>query len=480
MKNQLLYIGFMFTILISGCKKFVEIGLPKSLVVTAAVFQDNNTATTALTGIYYQMHDIGQLPLKLSAFTGLYSDEIYSRFGLYTNLYQNALSGVNASANFTNDFWNACYSYIYQANAVYEGCDHSDKLTPAVKIQLMAEARFIRALCNFYLVNLYGDIPLVLSTSYQTNAVLARTNKDLVYNQIIADLQYAQSYLNENYVGANSENTITDRVRPNRATATAFLARVYLYMGNYEAAEIQSNSVISNTNYTLETIPNVFLKTSKEAIWQLMKSTPISSVMTYEGQFYILSAVPVTNNTIQSSTIEPSLLNAFEANDLRRSNWVGKASGGNYYYPYKFKVQVTTATVATEYTQPLRLAEQYLIRAEARIQLNRTAEGIADLNALRARATDTSAPLSQRLPQLSTSLSKDAALTAVLHERQVELFTEWGHRWLDLKRTGKVEAVMATVTPTKGGIWQSYKQLWPIPDKELATDVNLKQNEGYN
>lgn len=476
-KRYLLYIHFISALVNTGCSKFVELATPKSLVVTEAVFEDNVTATTALTGIYFQMHDKELLPLKLSVYTGLYGDEIYSRFGSYTNIYQNDLPSVNA---LTNEIWTACYSYIYQANAIYEGCERSDKLTMPVKRQLMAEARFIRAFCYFYLVNLYGDVPLALTTDYQINSVLARKPKAEIYSQMINDLRYAQNELNSNYIGANSESAVADRIRPNKSAATALLARIELFNGNWAEAEAQVTTVITDANYVLETVQRVFLKTSKEAIWQLTKPTPIGNTMTWEGNSYVLGNLPVSNTSIQSYTLEKNIMEAFESGDLRRSNWVGKATGGNFFYPNKYKVQITSATDATECTTPIRLAEMYLIRAEARIQQNRIAEGITDLNTLRNRATDTSIPILTRLPQLSTSLSKEDALTAVLHERQVELFTEWGHRWLDLKRTGKVNTVMTTVTAAKGGTWQPYKLLWPIPDKDLATDVNLKQNEGYN
>jgi starch-binding outer membrane protein, SusD/RagB family len=70
-------------------------------------------------------------------------------------------------------------------------------------------------------------------------------------------------------------------------------------------------------------------------------------------------------------------------------------------------------------------------------------------------------------------------LIAILHERQVELFTEWGHRWLDLKRTGNVNAVMSIVTPSKGGTWQATDQLFPIPQGDIDKNPNIIQNSGY-
>jgi hypothetical protein len=123
-----------------------------------------------------------------------------------------------------------------------------------------------------------------------------------------------------------------------------------------------------------------------------------------------------------------------------------------------------------EYPMILRLAEQYLIRAEARAQQNNLIGSQSDLNVIRTRAG---------LPNTSASTQQDL-LSAIYRERQFELFTEMGHRWLDLKRTGSVDMIMNTETPQKGGIWKTTDQLYPLPLSEIQADINLTQNPGYN
>ena len=76
-------------------------------------------------------------------------------------------------------------------------------------------------------------------------------------------------------------------------------------------------------------------------------------------------------------------------------------------------------------------------------------------------------------------MATDSLLTVILHERQVELFTEWGHRWFDLIRTGNVDDVMSQITPEKGGIWKPQWALFPIPQSERVIDSKLSQNDGY-
>jgi hypothetical protein len=115
-----------------------------------------------------------------------------------------------------------------------------------------------------------------------------------------------------------------------------------------------------------------------------------------------------------------------------------------------------------------RLAEQHLIRAEARAKLgnlNGTNSAESDINILRDRAG--LGP--------TTAQTKDELLAAVGQERRVELFAEWGHRWFDLKRTGKADEVLDVVKPG----WQRDDALYPIPYTERQLNPNLTQNKSY-
>lgn len=457
----------------SGCRNFVELDPPKNLILTSNVFETNATAITALTSIYMQMVDKDDLPFIMSAYTGYEGDELQTAFPLYKDLYENNLT---PTGSLTNQIWANSYNFIYQANAVYEGAEKSTSISVDVKKQLMAEAAFVRAFWHLYLMSFYGEIPIVVTTSYTVNAVIARSPKDQVYRQIIADLQYAQQNLNDNYVAGNTISTSTDRVRPNKAVATALLSRSYLYAGDYENAITQSSALINNSKYKIEDIDMTFLKESKEAIWQLMKSTPTFGINTQEGYNYILTSTPGVNS--QHTYIAPQLLTAFDNGDLRLIHWIRKYTDEtvspsiDYYFPYKYKVQ-SSANV-TEHSIVLRLAEQYLIRAEANAKLGNLAQAIEDTDVIRKRAGLT------LINDTMTNINQEELLTAILKERQCELFAEWGHRWIDLQRSGTIDAVMNSVAPTKNAIWKSTKQLWPIPQTEIGNDPNLVQNHGYN
>jgi len=318
----------------------------------------------------------------------------------------------------------------------------------------MGEALFCRSLCYFYLTNLFGDVPMATTTNYRVNALLPNTSSSLVYQQIVADLQTAQGLLSPSYPSSGHE-------RPNKWVAVSLLSRVYLYQKNWAKADSLSSLVINSGAYSLSSnLNNVFLDGSTEAILQLQ---PVSAgINTADG----ITFIPATATLIPTYAISPYLLSAFENGDQRKTDWLksNTVSGKTYYYPYKYKVR-TGATI-TEDNMIIRLAELYLIRAEAEAQQNNIASAISDINIIRSRAG---------LPALSASISAAACLAAVAQERRVEFFAELGNRWLDLKRTNTADAVLGSEKNT----WKSYQALYPVPPSEIIADPNLKQNPGY-
>lgn len=451
----LLAIGQGF--LITSCKKFVTIDPPQDRVVAATVFVDDNTATAAVVGIYSQM--IGgfngyMMTGALSTYPGLSADEIANvkASSSYDAFSANNLIKTNSVAG--NNLWRPAYSYIYQANACLEGLAASDKISASVKKQLIGECLVMRAWCYFYLTGLFSDVPLETTTDYQVNAIAPRAAAAEVLKQIIRDLDSARTLLVAAY-------PTTGAVRPNLWAATALEARTYLYQKSWSAAEAAATAVINSGAYTLvKDLNSVFLATSKEAIFQLKPNVPLAN--TPDGATYL----PSSTTVVPIFAVPSYTLAAFETGDLRKTAWLksNTVSGTTYYYPYKYKVR-SGATV-TEYSMLLRLGEQYLIRAEARAQQDNLSGAIADLDSIRVRAG---------LSLLPATLDKPAVLLAVEQERRIELFMEWGHRWLDLRRTGRIDAVLGA----EKAKWASYKALYPIPYTEIQKNVFLTQNPGY-
>jgi hypothetical protein len=457
----------MLSFVQTSCKKLVEVDAPITSVSDKVVYGSDITATAVLTDIYTQIvtSDVSRIYL----FPALSSDELALFAGIsdlgYQAYYQNNLS---PSIPGLVEYWSQIYARIYVANDAIEGLSLSNTLTPGVKQQLLGEAKFVRAFCYFYLVNLYGDVPLNLTTDYKLNSLRPRTDSKKVYEQIISDLKDAQSLLGIDYINASFSST-SERTRPNKFTATALLARVYLFTNDYINAEIEATSIIEN-KVLYDTVPlnNVFLKNSKETIWALQSVLSGTNSNTVEGRLFILP--PTGPSTTYPVYLSDDLINSFEPNDERLLDWTSSMSvlSKKYNYSYKYKVGGVDAASA-EYSIVFRLSEQYLIRAEARIQQGNLSKGADDLNLIRLRAG---------LSAIEVSTQTDL-LNAILHERQVELFTEWGHRWLDLKRTSKADIILKQV---KGQNWQTTDQLYPIPQSELNGNPNIKghQNPGYN
>lgn len=457
-----------------SCKKFVQVNPPTTQLVTSSVFNNDASATAAQVAIYSTMVSHME-SMNLEVQTGLLSDELrtYNLGSSALQFYKDAMLAANNPGP-----WQNAYNYIYQANAIIEAVQGNYKLSGAVVRQLLGEAKFIRAFWHFYLVDLYGDVPLVTTTNYSVNQAISRTNKSAVYQQVIADLKDAKNLMNPNYI--NSSDTVVttaDRTRPNKWSASALLARVYLYTDDYVDAETEADSLLDgNPLYSLTpNLAGVFKVHSNEAIWQLGIPQP-SNYNTPEGEYFILTSAP-GGGTLNCCAISSQLLSSFELGDNRRSTWIDsftttKSPITTYYFPYKYTVH--SGTTVTEDIVVFRLAEQYLIRAEARANQGNLSGATVDLNTIRNRAG---------LANIADSISssKSTLLSAIMHERKVELFTEWGHRWFDLGRTKSADSVMSVVAPLKGGSWSTdeHQLLYPIPTIDLGLDVNLTQNPGY-
>jgi hypothetical protein len=445
----------------ASCKKLIETpGNPATAITEAQQFADSTTAMTAISGIYtYGAYNTGftYSDGALASFTGLSSDElIYTSSGDVDGLafYNYGLLPLNGNVGY---LWTSPYQGLYPVNVTLEKIAESSTLSASFKTQVTAELKVVRALYYFNLVNLFGAVPLTTSSDYKKTANLPRMSVDSVYTQIFTDLNEAQEALPVAYPSAG-------RARPNQYTALAFLAKAHLYRKEWQPAYDAANTVISSGTYTLEPdLNNVFLDGSTEAIWQL----PVlgNNSATAEANNF----VPYDAGIVPSYILSPNQLNAFETGDQRGVKWVGDAVinvagvDKDYYYPYKYKNRLPAAT--TEGYIVFRLADLYLIRAEAAVHLGNTGVALSDINTVRARAGLSDTPAS----------TDDEIMTAVLHERQAELFTEWGNRWYDLKRTGTADAVLGA---EKNG-WKANADLYPVPYQQLQFDPFLTQNPGY-
>lgn len=457
MKNfKITLLGLMLLLNLVGCDSFVDVETPNSQLTGVTVFEDRTTANAAMIDIYSKLRDTGLIAGNANGSgvcLGLYADELI----YYGNTDDNTSFIFNntmlATTSMASQLWNESYQQIYCANAVIYGCQNSTGLSTADKNQFIGEALFVRALVHFYLVNLYGDVPYIITTDYEVNRLATRMPTAVVYTNIIADLQQAIALLPEAYVAP-------ERVRPNRSTASALLARVYLYNGNWAEASNAASAVLNNVEYVWETdIDKIFLKDCTATIWQF--SPKLEGNNADEGSVFVFQTGPPPFVGLREE-----LYNSFANDDLRKSHWIAIVTDGSniWYHANKYKQNTNTGT-SVEYSVVFRLAEQYLIRAEARARQGELSNAKQDLDRIRSLAG---------LPN-TTATTEAEIIAAIQEERRFELFTEQGHRFFDLKRN----ATLNTVLPLVKLGWNSTDAHWPIPETELLANPNLTQNPSY-
>ena len=457
-------------VLTVSCEDLLDVDTPPASPLRSSVFSDDAMAEAAVRGVYSNFMSASSFNGYQISRWGAFSADELTYFGTNLNNIQFEENDLLVDNSFISDLWINAYEIIYRANAVIEGVAASSEISEEANVQFTGETLFLRAFLHFYLVNLFGDIPLVTETDYLVNGKVTRMPVETVYQQIEADLQEAIGLLHDEYPSAG-------RYRVNKATALALLARVYLYQEKWTDAEATASILLDDVaDYDLVSLSDITLPGNKEAIWQLYNYN--DNAFAYEGNYFYGNLFSNTygRNALRDDFVGTDVLpGIFEEGDARKTAWVHL---DRFYQahmvPYKYR-SYTSLTTANpddsrqENSTAFRLAEQYLIRAEARVQQNKLGLAIADLDVIRARAE---LPL---IADTNPGIIQSDLLEAIMQERRVELFTEWGHRRFDLKRTGKA---LTTLQPIKAGFTDD-DLLYPIPERERNKNPFLEQNEGY-
>jgi hypothetical protein len=459
MKNSIISIFTLIAFLCHSCNDFTDVGLPKSQITRDVVFTDDELAKSAMAGIYRSLEEEGFLSgsdsgaqVVLSA----YVDELQS--------YASASSDVSVfyslshmpSTNKISSLWTTTYTQIYYINSVIEGVGNSDQMSAAIKTKLKGEGLFLRSLLHLYLAQTFGSVPYVNTTDYELNRNIGKSTVAEIYAKCRTDLDAAVLLLPETLAAGS-------RTYPTKMAAYTVLARIAYESKNWDAAVQYASLVTGNTQYKMVSeLTKVFLKESTGSIWSLL---PFGTTYnTYQGNVFILNAAPPTRVALRADFISD-----FESGDVRRTAWVGQKNDSQnktYYYPFKYK-QYSTSTSSLEYSVILRVEELYLIRAEAYMNKGQYVLAVSDLNAIRSRAG---------LPSLAATNNQAFLTNALIKERRSELFTEFGHRFYDLRHFQQLDQVMAGKKPG----WKPHFSYLPLPEKELLLNPNLSpQNNGY-
>lgn len=449
MKNILIIPIFALFI---SCEKLIEVDIPNNQIDREEVFSNVQTANSALAALYADVMVNSPISgVNLDATLSLYTDELDEFSPTITpnqELYRNQQIDTNL---IVYNIWANAYKHIYSANSIIEGVGNSTGISTNDKKYLIGEAILIRTLMFFYLNQLYGDIPLPITTDYNVNQVIKKTPSPEVLSKMENDLNQVLTLLSDDY--RNSE-----RIYPNKMVARLLLAKIYMAKQNWGSAETLLNEIRLSSLYQIETdITKVFQKSGKHILWQLKPANNKS--LPQATNYYFNNAKPFLY------ALTTNLVNTFQDSDLRKQNWMAKVTynGQTWYRAEKYKIRDNSNT--NEYSIIFRQEEVYLLLAETLVQQNKLTDALPYINAIRQRSG---------IPSTVVS-NKNAMLDEILLEGRREFFTETGHRFLDLKRMDKLNTLLG-VKPN----WKDFHKLWPIPQKEILLNTNLQpQNHGY-
>ena len=427
----------------TSCKKYLE-EIPDDALASQNAIVDVSTARAAIIGAYDGVQGyyagnyptLGTMPADNVVFNGTLSQ--------YLQLDQNAIPADNVTTVAT---YQGIYKTINTVNSVIADVPglNDPLLSEAEKNKILGEAYFIRALGYFDLGRGWGGVQLQLkpTTDLSSAKGIKRSTLSQIYDQVLADLIQAETLLPDD---------ATTRNRAQKSTARALRARLHLYRGEWASAEKYATQVILNTKYRLTpayagffTAPFLstesifeltFSPNDKNSFWNLWYPSSAG------GQFTLKPSA-----TFVSKVTDPSIGGG------RKALIAGTS-------PDSYGVLYNTTSSSTDPSYVIRLAEMYLIRAEARAQLEDYTGALEDLNVIRSRAG---------VPDFS-SLSKVDILKAIEDENSIEFAFE-AHRWFDLVRTRRAGEVL--------GITNQNYWLFPIPLSDVLSDPDVIQNPGY-
>jgi hypothetical protein len=449
MKLKTLGLGLLAAGLLAACDSPLDTN-PTSSVPSDEALDTPAELAVAVNGLYDAFQDNGiDFNRNLLIYPELYADNL-DFFDTYVTDEEVYGHDINATNGGVGGLWRGAYDGINRANEVLAAIPNIADLSEEDAAQYRGEALFVRAYMYFILGEFFGGVPLVETPTQSIptpeQAQIARSTLAQTYALSERDLREARTLLGAPLFDG----------RAGYYAATALLARVNLYAGDYQDAYDFSDEVIESGEYELvdDYAANWRNKNGPESILELQYTvndpSSFAGWLHYQGRF--------------SFAPSQSLANSYPLADNERYNLViSESPDGAAYVGKYFRIESGDDNFIL-----LRLAEQYLIRSEAAARLNNLAQAIADINTVRERVDG--------LADLPASVdTRDEVLVANLNERRRELAIE-GHRFFDLRRLRDVPAIGAYVASLYDG---EFRLLFPIPQSELDANQLLTQNPGY-
>ena len=420
---------------------------PEDSVSSDGIIVDLKSAQVVLNGAYDAMESCESYALITLNYA---SDNVvlYSSQAIIVPQFKAAgTSGWDPTAG---GGYNSYYNAINIINSVIAYLPEI-KEEGAKKDNILAQAYFLRALAYFDISRTYGGVPLILdpSESPDNGAGKKKSAYSEVLSQVRSDLEKAVSLFDE---------SIPDKGRASKWAAYALLSRACLYQEDFASAQDYSSKVIDSGKFSLcENISDFYQRAkSQESIFEFIFSSadklPFYTYYLPSDKGGRLDYIP--NPELSNELMDPS-------KGGKRSQLINDKGDGVYVISQYAKQDGSSSI------QTLRLAEQYLIRAEARLRgsSSDTEGAVADMNVIRERAG--LSPIGKA--------DKETLLLALERERRYELAFD-GHRFNDIIRTGRASAVFAPHDPVF-----SNSDYWvlPFPNNAILADPDLEQNPGY-
>jgi starch-binding outer membrane protein, SusD/RagB family len=448
-------LGLVLTLGLSACEKQLDLA-PTTAVDADTALNTADKVESAMVGAYAKLDNGALYGTNFTLLPELLAPEDYvlwqGSFTSYRDVSRRQMQSNNAEAART---WQQAYQTINFANLIL---DALPVVTDAeLKTQYEGEARFIRGALFFELVRFYGlpfqagpnnlGVPIMLTankTAEQASQQFARATIGEVYTQAIADLRAAEALLPEENLSGNG--------RVNKFAAKAMLARLYLQQNNYAQARTLANDVIENgpASLTASVTGPFRTRNSIESLFEIQQNDQYNAGASNDGLATFFAPSDFARGDV---AVLPPFLDMYDPTDTRFTLLFTEDQGGR-----AGRIRSTKWNNFGQNIPIIRLAEMYLIRAEANRELGTSigATPLEDVNTIRERA-------------------QVASLTAVtvadiLKERQLELAFE-GFRVHDLRR----RQLTAGILP-----WNSPRLVFPIPLHDTNLSKALVQNPGYN
>ena len=443
--KKISYILLVIALAAMSCTKMLDVQ-PTDAISADVALKDKAGIDKAINGAYYSLHDVGNYGRNHVIVEDLAADNL-AWTGTTRDYLQVAENNIAADNAIIDGIWASNYDCINRVNNVLARIAGID-MTAAERNTYTGDALFLRALSHYNLLCYFGGIPIKTQPTLDLSTInQARNSVEDVYKQVIADLTQAEKILPATRALGFATSF----------SAKALLARVYLtqfqYTGDVTIATLaitRAEEVINSGGYTLApAFADLFNGNATESIFEV-----VFDAQNYNRLAQYFFPVSLTGRYEVSPPAE--FVQGFQATDTVRFNVSIAFDEKNLPYGIKYK----DYTSGTDRVYVLRLAEMYMIRAEARAYSNGNIEDIRnDINMLRSRSG---------LPS-TTATTYDELKLAVESERRHEFAFE-SQRWSDLVRTKRATTVL--------GINEKYT-LFPIPLSELQTNNLMTQNPGY-